>query len=356
MKPLKSCIVAALCLAAVSCEGLFAPEEPGELNLSIVENPLTRSGRDGASPAIDTNSFILTVTDAAGRTIFNGRYGDSPQNLIVDPGNYTIEIISSEFKEPRFDAPQYGDTQVVSVPAGQKTCVRLECAQINSGVKLNINSDFLTSYPNGILMLKAKEGKLVYGYSEKRIAYFNPGTVTLELSDGGVVSSLCSRQLGPRQILVLNVSAGISSASGAGVSVNVDTTRYWSVENYVIGGDGGEGGDVSEAISVADAADYVGRQDVWVYGYIVGGDLSSSRCSFQPPFVSNTNIAIATKSSCREKDQCVSVQLSKGDIRDALNLVDNPGNLGRQVYLKGDIVEKYYGITGLQCITEFRWK
>ena len=49
----------------------------------------------------------------------------------------------------------------------------------------------------------------------------------------------------------------------------------------------------------------------------------------------------------------MSVQLLKGDIRDALNLVDNPELLGRKVYMKGDIVESYYGIPGIKNITDF---
>ena len=99
-----------------------------------------------------------------------------------------------------------------------------------------------------------------------------------------------------------------------------------------------------------------GAVDVWVYGYIVGGDLSSSRCSFDGPFSSRTNIVLASKSSCRDKQSCLSVQLAKGDVRDALNLVDHPENLGRKIYLKGDIVASYYGIEGLQGVSEYMWK
>jgi len=346
-------LASAVCLSAVSCEGLF-PEEPGELCFAIEESPLTKGSSTPAK--LDTNNFILTVTDAAGRELYRGKYGDSPYNLIVDPGSYNIDLISSEFAEPAFDAPQYGDSRVVKVTAGATTCVALECAQINSGIKLNVNSDFLTSYPNGVLMLRSSEGRLIYGYSEKRIAYFKPGNVSLELSDGGKTSTLFTRQLSARQILVVNVSAGTSSESRAGISVKVDTGRYWSSESFVIGSGSDDGSDLSGAIGVSTAEANVGKTGVWVYGYIVGGDLSSSRCSFTAPFASNTNIAIAEKSSCKEKEKCVSVQLAKGDVRDALNLVDNPGNLGRQVYIKGDIVEKYYGITGVQCVTEFRWK
>jgi hypothetical protein len=44
----------------------------------------------------------------------------------------------------------------------------------------------------------------------------------------------------------------------------------------------------------------------------------------------------------------MSVQLSAGEIRDALNLVDNPHMLGRRVCLRGDIVSAYYGLPGMK--------
>jgi hypothetical protein len=47
------------------------------------------------------------------------------------------------------------------------------------------------------------------------------------------------------------------------------------------------------------------------------------------------------------------VELKKGAARDALNLVDNPQVLGHTVWLKGDLVESYYGIPGLKNVTEF---
>jgi hypothetical protein len=50
---------------------------------------------------------------------------------------------------------------------------------------------------------------------------------------------------------------------------------------------------------------------------------------------------------------CLSVQLPSGELRDDLNLVDNPGLLGRKVCLKGDIVEAYYGIPGIKNISEY---
>jgi hypothetical protein len=90
----------------------------------------------------------------------------------------------------------------------------------------------------------------------------------------------------------------------------------------------------------------------------VGGDLTSAGngISFAAPFSSMTCLAIAARTSVSEKSSCMSVQLSKGDFRDALNLVDHPELLGRKIFLKGDIVSAYYGIPGIQNLTEYSLK
>ncbi len=49
----------------------------------------------------------------------------------------------------------------------------------------------------------------------------------------------------------------------------------------------------------------------------------------------------------------MSVKLPKGDVRAAINLVDHPEILGRKIYLKGDLIAAYYGIPGIENITEF---
>jgi len=90
-----------------------------------------------------------------------------------------------------------------------------------------------------------------------------------------------------------------------------------------------------------------------VSGYIVGGDLTSSSASFEAPFSSRTNILLGSRSSVSYRSSCLSVSLQSGEIRDGLNLVDNPFLLGKKVCLKGDIVEAYYGLPGLKNLTDF---
>ncbi len=338
-----------------SCDA-FIPERPhGRLFLRFLGEsfPVTRT----ASDIPDTNDFILTVIDSDGNEMYNGKYGDSPASFSLPPGSYTVSAVSCDFKAPKFSAPQFGDRQVVLVSTGVDCHADLVCRQLNSGVKLNIASDFLTSFPNGTLLLKNADGKLLYGYKEKRIAYFNPGSVSLVLSDGGTDETVFTRVLESREILVLNISAPSgASRSGSGIKVAVDTSRLWNSEDFTLGQGSSRGFDISSAYSVSQARSEPGMEDVWVCGYIVGGDLSSSSASFSPPFKSRTNIVLGARSSVTDRELCLSVQLQKGDIRDALNLVDNPDILGRYVWLRGDVVDAYYGIPGIRNITEYMLK
>lgn len=324
----------------------------GELHLRFSGSAHTRAAEVSIP---DTNDFILSVLDPDGEPVYEGLYGLSPESIEVSPGKYSVKAVSRIFDKPAFESPQYGDARTVTVESGDVTYVELLCHQINSGIKLNVAEDFLTSFPNGALLLKSEDGELMYGFSEKRIAYFNPGEVSLILSDGGEDKTLFVRRLESREILSVNISAPVSGSTSIPVSIQLDTTRYWSYEDYSIGG-----GDVqlpdSDVHTIQQARSMAGAEGIWVRGYVVGGDLSSSKVSFEGPFSSRTNIAIASRASVSDKSSCMSVQLQKGDIRDALNLVDNPDILGREVFLKGDVVQSYYGIPGIQNITEFRFR
>ena len=339
---------------AVSCDDFMQSfGRQGELQIRFTETTLPGT-RASALP--DTNQFIINITNSKGESIYEGFYGALKEKFELDEGNYTIVAKSCEFSAPLFNSPQYGDTQVAAIKPGKTTIVTLSCSQINSGVRLQISQGFISSYPNAVLYLKASSGKLQYGYSEKRIAYFQPGTVSLCMSDNTEEQTLFSRILEAQQILTLNIGTGSDGGSGNGVTVQLDTTRNWLTDNYFIGGGNGGGGDTTEAYSVSEARKHTGQEDVWVYGYIVGGDLTSKSCSFSAPFSSRTNMVIASKSSCTDKASCLSVQLAKGNIRDKLNLADNPEHLGKQIFLKGDIVESYYGIPGIQNISEYKFK
>ena len=344
-------------LAAVSCQMLGVPEdssEKGELRISFLDVPDTKVVED----IPDTSDFLLTVSGPDGKVIYDGAYGDSPESIMVDTGTYTIYVRSCDFSKPAFSKPQYGDEQCVVVPSGGVADVKLTCVQMNAGILLRIDESFLTNCPDASLLLKSSDGKLMYGYSEKRVAYFLPGPVSLMMSQGGTDRILFTRTLQARAILDVTVSAAANDSGSEQecIQVAVDTTRNWVSESFVIGGDGssGKGNDISDALTVSQALASIGEEGVWVSGYIVGGDLSSSSASFEPPFTSRTNILIGPRSSSSSRSSCLSVSLPAGDIRNDLNLVDNPSLLGRKVCLRGNIVEAYYGIPGIKNLTDYQ--
>lgn len=351
----KSCVIL---LALAGCEMLGTKDSgQGELRIAFAgtRDEFTKTG----SEIPDTSDFLLYVADAKGKVIYEGLYGECPEVLSVSSGSYIVKAVSSEFEEPEFSAPQYGDEQCVVVPSGGVADVKLMCRQMNAGVRLRISKNFLTECPDGVLFLKSDQGKLMYGYSEKRIAYFLPGRVSLILSSAGRDEVLMSRTLLAQEILSLGVSVASGGSSGSSqtagrITVALDTTRNWISDTYVIGGQNDKGTEISDAMTVHQARTSAGSNDVWVCGYVVGGDLTSAAASFDEPFSSRTNILLGPKSSTVDKDACLSVQLPAGDLRDALNLVDNPGLLRKKVYLRGDVVEAYYGIPGIKNISEYR--
>lgn len=345
-------------LPAAGCEALMGGSSfsSGNLQIRFEQNalPVTR-----AVSIPDTNDFILNVTGSDGRCVYSGNYGGVRENLPLEEGTYTVSALSREFSTPEFDAPQYGDTQVAVIQGGRTTVVTLNCVQMNAGVRLTSADSFAAAYPDAVLYLKSSAGRLMYSRSERRTAYFQPGAVSLLMSDRGTEKILLTKVLEAQQMLTLNVSTGKGAQASGGVEIQIDTARYWIYDSVLVdgGGDTQQGGNGRDgAYSVGVAKTHAGEDDVWVYGYIVGGDLSSSKCSFKAPFSSRTNLVLASKSSCTDKSQCLSVQLAKGEIRDALNLVDHPELVGRQIFLRGDIVPSYYGIPGIQNISEYEYK
>ena len=332
------------------------------------------SGTRAAAEIPDTNDFILKVSDAGGKILYEGAYGDSPESLLVDAGSYTVAVHSIEFTAPGFSRPVYGDEQVVVVKAGATVTVRLDCVLENAGVRLQVAPDFLTSYPDGVLFLKSGDTRLMYGYSEKRIAYFKPGPISLVLNNRGADEILLTRTLDARTILTLSISAPHGGAAAASsITVAVDTAKVWTHESYVIGGGGsgsgsGSGGgtgggtgggddpgsELDNAYSVSQASEHVGEDGVWVFGYIVGGDLSTAGTTVKTSKLTKaTHLAIAARSTVTAKASCVAVELPKGAVRDALNLVDHPDLIGSRVYLKGSIVASYFGTTGLKSVSDY---
>ncbi len=117
---------------------------------------------------------------------------------------------------------------------------------------------------------------------------------------------------------------------------------------------------VQEVIAMNPSSTSVAvKSGVWVSGYIVGwADMStvysitSETARFSVPATMATNMIVAATPDETNVNNCIGIQLPSGTVRSALNLVDNPGNLGKAVKLKGDVM-KYSGVAGLKNVSEF---
>ena len=310
-----------------------------------------------------TASFDIELSGSTKRYAVTAKQGDKATRyvavtLVDHESEYSIpagSVVTAFIKKP--DGTNVYEACTFS---GATVTVELSCTLRNAGVRLRVAPDFLTSYPDGVLFLKSGDTRLMYGYAESRIAYFQPGPVTLILYNEGKDETLLSRTLESRTILTLAISAPDGGqAAGSSIRVAVDTTKTWNNEGFVIGGNGNpddpdKGADTTDAYTVSEAGGHAGENDVWVYGYIVGGDLSTAGSTVKTSNITkNTHLAIAARSSVTAKASCVAVELPKGSVRDGLNLVDHPDLIGSRVYLKGNLVTSYFGTTGLKSVSDY---
>ncbi len=134
----------------------------------------------------------------------------------------------------------------------------------------------------------------------------------------------------------------------------------WEVKNFKVAhGTAAEPEEPEEAqeYTVAEAlAAFTGvAKPAVVKGYIVGtvdGQVYSEGCRFSGSAESKTNLLIADNADETDPANCMPVQLPSGAVRNALNIVDNPGNYKKQVTLTGSL-EKYFGVPGLKTVSKY---
>lgn len=308
---------------------------------------LKSEGTDIVLP--DTSEFILSVTSEDGESIYKGPYGDRPDPLEVVSGTYDVSLYSAEFDEPAFSSPQFGDYRTVVIGSGQTLSVAFGCTQLNCGMRLQFTDSFRDRFFTSDISISSEDYSLPYPYTEKRIAYFLPGILKVICTENGQETSILSRQLSAADILTVKLSA--SAESSGAFSVEIDTARNWIFEDFTLGS-GNNGSSMENALTVTDLAMHLGAEDVWVTGYIAGGDVTTANIRLEPPFTKASHIALSDNAGASTRGECAAAELPDGDIRESLNLVGHPEILGRKLYVKGD-VEEYFGYPGIKNIKEF---
>ncbi|MCM1293075.1 MAG: DUF5689 domain-containing protein [Bacteroides sp.] len=157
----------------------------------------------------------------------------------------------------------------------------------------------------------------------------------------------------PGQSLGMNA---FLSNTGAANEFRIEGVTIPGAEGDAIpNGNGTEDSPYNPTQVLAKGAD-VNETGQWVSGYIVGyiPDKALDGALFTVPATSASNILIATTPDETDYTKCVPVQLVKQTApRTALNLMDNPGNLGKKCSVYGTLA-KYFLVAGVKETSNYK--
>jgi len=352
----KGFAIAFATIAAVATAASCRPERSDKATLLLsIRQENTFATKAAGDPLPDTNQFVLKIENAAGENVYYGLYGSRPERISVPAGSYSLSLVSEELDAPEWECPVYGDAVDIVAASGETVSVNFLCKMVNSGVRIRMTDRYIARYP-GSLTVAQEAGSLDYTSSETRFGFFEAGNATFSaVASDGSRQQLFSKQFTAGQMLTLTLDASTMDAGGL-ITVQLDTTANYLSQTIMVDQyreTQGDGLSRETAYSVVDAALHPEEQ-VWVWGYIVGGDLTSSGINYEAPFSKNSNLAIAASPMCRTRTECMSVELASGsDIRETVNLVEHPDMLGRKIYIKGTIKDSYFGMTGIKSVSEF---
>jgi hypothetical protein len=152
-------------------------------------------------------------------------------------------------------------------------------------------------------------------------------------------------------IAVTGTFGNILGAAGVNVATGVKS-EYWVGQPptgpVVNEGDGSK----ESPYSVAQAMVKQGEAGKWVTGYIVGY-IGNFVYTYEGGGTVFSNIIIADNASTTTDADCLPIQLVSGTaVRTALNIVDNPANIGKKVSICGSL-ESYFSVPGLKTPTDY---
>lgn len=354
-KVLAGCSFAAVALHSCTSFMLKGPDEQSVANGSIslaIEGVPQEHYSDGtflkSGINTDTNSFILKIYSTSGEKVYDGAYGERPQEITVTPGGYEVGLYSRRFSPPALDAPVFGEEHTIVVEENEQVRVAFLCRQVNAGIRFSFADNFRQRYPgNGVYVVQG-EKKLEYIYSQTKYVYVSPDPFKVMYTAGGKDTVLLEKTLEAGQMVNMKLSYSASRTTASVFKVELDTTRVWSSLDYNVGLKVPTG-----ALTIEEAKNHIGEKNIKVFGYVFGGDPSTSTVRVGPPFESKSTVVIAPSMGERNRKNMMVVELPSGSVRDALNLVNNPGNLGRPVVVTGTIVESYYGYPGIKSTKSY---
>lgn len=327
-----------------------------ESNLSDVVNGLYPEG--SIKGALDTNKYLLRITNSSGVDIYHGKYTERPSELYVRPGTYKVGIESREFYEPESLYPLFGQVQTVKCKKDSTVHISLKSSQLTGGMRFVFTKRFMEYFKGTGIYLKRDTIESKYRYTDSRYMFFREGKILVIYKNkdghpsysppdrpGYTDTLLFYRKLQPEELVTITLDYDLTKVQSGGIEIKVDTARVRTTDYYNVGGIAPFG-----CQSILEAQKSIG-DTITVFGYIVGGDATSTSFNRKKPFKSKTHILIASQTWQSLREKTLAVELPETDkTRQLLNLVDHPELLKRPIVIRGRVVDAYFGHPGLKYV------
>ena len=333
-----------------------------ELNGSITITQMQGTSQNGvnanyiAAPRLYKGHILSfecvdNYTITAIKINYNGTYYG---NTILVGNTQTDNVVTNntDLFTGNFATAQNGSHEITTTNVAGESKILIQNSASANNVQLrpkSIEISYIkaaTSEPTitcGDIVFKASDAKnkevevIGENLTEAIVATLKTGTNfavegTLTTTGGTLTISVTATESGEySDVLVLTAGEIIKEVNVTATVIKMD-------------GDGTEENPYSVADVIALANPGV---KAWVEGYIVGS-MNNNKLEETP--TNATNIALATTAD--DTENIIPVQLPSGNVRTALNVVDNPSNLGAKVAIYGTL-EAYFSKPGVKNVSDY---
>lgn len=294
----------------------------------------------------DLGDKVLTITQA----------GVQADNEVVDILNNALTGVSGTNYKDWSGKTSNSDAVYAGQSAGDAKTIQLRSKNNNSGIVTTSSGGYVTKI-SVVWNSKTNNQRVlqVYGKSDP---YSSPTELYNSSTSGELLGEI---KYGQSELVISGAYSyiGMKSKSSAMYLDEIRVTWSGDWNDGEQGGDEpeqpeidfeGDGESAETAYTINDAkAYYAAGLDAtvkkWVKGTIIGSYMNNT-------LLEGTDGASATNMVIGTPDNHVVVQLPKGDVRSALNLVDNPDNYEVEVAVYGTI-EAYFQVAGVKNVTEY---
>lgn len=310
---------------------------------------------------------ILTVYDA-GTNLYKfsaGKDGEDEKYIYAPGGGNRLRVTTTEadncYWDITIDSTTGAATMVAQIATDTRKILRYNSSGLFSCYESGQNPVVLYYKSNGGEKIAVNEPQIIAsditnvtadGVTNATANIVVRGIASVTATPDGTVVTAASVS---GNVITYTVAANSGEAREGSITLNggsvEKTIKVTQVAKPAEGAN--DGSSVEKAYTVAEVialynAGTAPTDDVWVVGPIAGYYKSGTG------LVTDLTDAVASNLAIGTSGECIPVELPSGAIRTAINLQDNPSNLGKVVYLKGKI-KTYFTVAGLKSPSSYQF-